>query len=818
MFCPNCGKEIGSQIAFCGFCGAKINDIHSDSQSPTVDDTIGIRKQVRWTWIVLVIVLALAALSSAYLFLLRPIIEKKNITWQEQYDLGIRYLDSDEYEKAIVAFETALEIDPKSVDTYIALADAYSAQGQADHALEVLDTAEKAVDDQRLDDKRQEIQKTYTKDEEITDAVQDNKTALQKEKNYTRLAELRVFYNGTLNITKQYQYDEDGVYPSSIQQINGQGNDDITVYTNSYDNADRLLKQSIRNSSGNTWDSVELTYDDEGHILSETHSYEDGYSNVQNALDDQGRIIKQIIEYTSYDGSSSTSELIYDYQGNQTIIRGDDGSYQSRDYDEDGNLVRADMNGVYVDYTYLTDNIVLGSDSNGTEYLYILDSNSSGIETISLGEFPVLNYNDMGLLCSAEYNQYGTEYRLEFDYDVSSDSPSVFGLNGSQSASDSNDKLSVYIPVVENALHSDLEYIHNETAPGMLYDIDQDGILELLLLYGDDVERSDGNLFSCIVCDIYSVKDGKLQPRLEQLPIEEMMVAPYASVSIAEFEGKRYVLIYHKNYESPNYWEYYTLYDCKTLDTVLTYYGYYDYLNNEESEWTIAEEPVLSCEKNGETCSLEEYLEFVDSLIIIDEMIYCDEIREYGDNGMSLENMLSYLQAKSKDDSGDSKLTEISDNNWEDFLESKDYLDYIDPQILKQPDPKLKYALYDLDDDGNSELIISADGGAPFYFTWLFKLDNGKAHMVCDVYGYGGFAFSPRYNAVLVSPETRPNASYSGQEFYKLKGYELEYLFTVSTEMGEYYYYDSVGRNEISEAERDAYFSDTIDFEWTNID
>ena len=40
--------------------------------------------------------------------------EKK---WQEQYDLGVRYLSEGNYEEAVIAFTAAIEIDPKPPDT-----------------------------------------------------------------------------------------------------------------------------------------------------------------------------------------------------------------------------------------------------------------------------------------------------------------------------------------------------------------------------------------------------------------------------------------------------------------------------------------------------------------------------------------------------------------------------------------------------------------------------------------------------------------------------------------------------------------------------
>lgn len=45
--------------------------------------------------------------------------------WQEQYDLGIRYLSEGNYEEAIIAFTAAIEIDPKRAEAYVGRGNAY---------------------------------------------------------------------------------------------------------------------------------------------------------------------------------------------------------------------------------------------------------------------------------------------------------------------------------------------------------------------------------------------------------------------------------------------------------------------------------------------------------------------------------------------------------------------------------------------------------------------------------------------------------------------------------------------------------------------
>ena len=57
-------------------------------------------------------------------------------TWQEQYDLGMRYLDEGDYEQAVIAFTAAIEIDPKRPETYLGRAQAYVGLGGSEENLE----------------------------------------------------------------------------------------------------------------------------------------------------------------------------------------------------------------------------------------------------------------------------------------------------------------------------------------------------------------------------------------------------------------------------------------------------------------------------------------------------------------------------------------------------------------------------------------------------------------------------------------------------------------------------------------------------------
>jgi len=55
--------------------------------------------------------------------------------WQEQYDLGVRYLEEGNYEEAIIAFTAAIEIDPKRAPAYVGRGSAYLLSGDTEENL-----------------------------------------------------------------------------------------------------------------------------------------------------------------------------------------------------------------------------------------------------------------------------------------------------------------------------------------------------------------------------------------------------------------------------------------------------------------------------------------------------------------------------------------------------------------------------------------------------------------------------------------------------------------------------------------------------------
>ena len=114
--------------------------------------------------------------------------DNDHTTWQEQYDLGVRYLSEGNYERAIIAFTAAIEIDPKTPEAYIGLADAYMGNGESVKAAEVLNTALGGLADEGDLAVIREKLSTITEDEPETETEMQSPDDKEETPDYTRYA------------------------------------------------------------------------------------------------------------------------------------------------------------------------------------------------------------------------------------------------------------------------------------------------------------------------------------------------------------------------------------------------------------------------------------------------------------------------------------------------------------------------------------------------------------------------------------------------------------------------------------------------------
>lgn len=99
-------------------------------------------------------------------------------TWQEQYDLGIRYLKEGNYQEAILAFTAAIEIDANRTEAYLGRAKAYVSSGNTE--------------------------------ENRSNAKADYETVIELDAEGNCISKMIYYTDGSVNIYNYYEYDDHG--------------------------------------------------------------------------------------------------------------------------------------------------------------------------------------------------------------------------------------------------------------------------------------------------------------------------------------------------------------------------------------------------------------------------------------------------------------------------------------------------------------------------------------------------------------------------------------------------------------------------------
>lgn len=103
-------------------------------------------------WIIPIVALFVILFVALIIFFYKINSNGKDNRLQEQLDLGAKYLSELDYAQAIVAYDTAIQIDPMSMDAYLGLASVYEAQGEYEKAIAILQEGyDKTSDDVFLD-------------------------------------------------------------------------------------------------------------------------------------------------------------------------------------------------------------------------------------------------------------------------------------------------------------------------------------------------------------------------------------------------------------------------------------------------------------------------------------------------------------------------------------------------------------------------------------------------------------------------------------------------------------------------------------------
>lgn len=372
---------------------------------------------------------------------------------QEQLELGEKYLNELDYEQAIVAYETAIEIDPKCVEAYLGLIDAYVAMEEYDKALEYVNIGYEETQDQRFEDCRTEIENSK------------ENLSYRIEKDVAHLG-LQVMKVGQDEITEYYSFTGGVIITISNDLYGAMNSEGEVIVPNEYNSC-----KQVANDEGHfilTKDDTYYVFDRDGnevynapvYALESTGEWEyevahgifvqDGYVVYQGQDGPDGNFKPKVYDLTrQMDLTVADYERTYEepeettYAGNSGVI-GSGNGYIIRPltpgeawYTDivDGYLVGYHMefsvvgarkiHGDNVDIPIFNNMQEEGlcsgwpggsvtSVNNGYSFFYINetyfdDMNSSGEYWISCGLVPVNSEN--GKACSLNVNQMAEEFQ-----------------------------------------------------------------------------------------------------------------------------------------------------------------------------------------------------------------------------------------------------------------------------------------------------------------------------------------------------------------------------------------------------------------------
>lgn len=230
--------------------------------------------------------------------------QDQNNAWQNQYDLGIQYLEKADFDAAITAFSAAIELNPAETASYIALSQIYLLKGEHSLAEETLAQKPKEIAREVVRNNR-----TDGDDGRYWTEERDAKNRLVREVIYEVNGDYGVFeYNEDEYFTHTGFYHADGT-PYYIDEYDGKGNLLYTTnyledgsYTVNHVNSNRMQLLYIEyNNNGTVMSYTIFQYDESGNDLRHTTYDADGSILTVIEFNEQGQPIYE--EYCDADGT-----------------------------------------------------------------------------------------------------------------------------------------------------------------------------------------------------------------------------------------------------------------------------------------------------------------------------------------------------------------------------------------------------------------------------------------------------------------------------------------------------------------------------------
>ena len=147
MFCKKCGKEIRENTKFCPQCGNPVNAIETKEHG---NPKARAGKKNKRLFAIIAGAVIIVAVGGGFFVALKD--QKVKKQYSVCVDIGNKYLEEMDYEKAEASYLKAIKINPKEKESYMKLADIYMAQGEQDKATEILKQAIENIDEKDSED------------------------------------------------------------------------------------------------------------------------------------------------------------------------------------------------------------------------------------------------------------------------------------------------------------------------------------------------------------------------------------------------------------------------------------------------------------------------------------------------------------------------------------------------------------------------------------------------------------------------------------------------------------------------------------------
>lgn len=179
---------------------------------------------------------------------------------------------------------------------------------------------------------------------------------------------------------------------------------------------------------------------------------------------------------------------------------------------------------------------------------------------------------------------------------------------------------------------------------------------------------------------------------------------------------------------------------------------------------------------------------------------------------------------KNPEEGGGREISEAAAQQaYDDLLESGGYNEYTS-EWMTSPET---YSVLDINQDHIPELMVhSADDGTGWSSTLLFAYDSKtqQIKMIQNIYHYMDIRYSEEYKAIVYS-DIKPTLMYGGDGFFTIDGMKLTQSFSVGwdntvsenspneIEGKHYFIFRGDSKEEITEAQNDAYFDELTEIE-----